>query len=444
MKTRQSARSLAIFAMALAAIPSTTTRAQTQPPLPRYTIVDLGSLAGGTSSQAGFVSNNNLIIGESSMADGTLRATLWGGPFRIDIGPHGVNSLGIAINEKGQVSLDAESTAKDPHNENFCGFGTGLKCFAYLLQGGVTTRLPTLGGNNAEVGNINNRGEIVGTAENSTLDPACAPGVAFDGTGPQVLDYKAVIWGPTAGSIRELRPLPGDTVGVGLWINDSSQVAGQSGTCDTSILPPIAYAAHAVVWDSDSSVHDLGNLGSKAVNTALSINNQGSVAGTSSLSDDATPFSGVHAFLWTKAAGKMQDLGTLPGDVASTGLGINDADDVVGVSNAPDGSTRAFLWHAGIIRDLNDLVPSNSPLLLMFASWINSSGWIVGFGTTEKGDVHGFLAISSNGPTARADDVEIGLPASFRAAAAAAFLRNANPGEAALAAWQWARGHRRP
>jgi hypothetical protein len=57
--------------------------------------------------------------------------------------------------------------------------------------------LPTLGGNNGTVGQINNLGEVAGIAENSTRDPECPPGVAFTGTGPQVLDFEAVIWGPS-------------------------------------------------------------------------------------------------------------------------------------------------------------------------------------------------------------------------------------------------------
>jgi hypothetical protein len=59
-----------------------------------------------------------------------------------------------------------------------------------------------------------------------------------------------------------MRTLPGhDTVGIAMSMNDHGQAVGSSGTCDTSALPPLAYGSHAVLWETDGSVHDLGNLG---------------------------------------------------------------------------------------------------------------------------------------------------------------------------------------
>lgn len=367
-------------------------------PQPRYAVIDLGTLTGGDFSQAGFLSNSGIVAGVSTARDGNQHAVIWGGPLRMDIGAPGVNSGAFGFNEKGQVSIQGESSAKDPHNENFCAYGTGLKCLAFLWQRGVRTQLPTLGGNNSTVGNINNRGEMIGIAENSTLDPACPPGVSMSGTGPQVLDFEAVIWGPKEGDIRELRPLAGDTVGMAVWINEGGQAVGASGTCANTNLPPLAYGPHAVLWEKDGSAHDLGNLGSTALNMALSINNQGDVTGTSSLTDSGSPAGDIRAFLWTRQAGKMQNLGALPGDVASVGQGINDAGDVVGTSFDADGNPRAFLWKNGVMSDLNDLVPDNSPLYLLFGGGINSRGEIASFGVQKSAphEIHAYLAIPSN------------------------------------------------
>lgn len=262
-------------------------------------------------------------------------------------------------------------------------------------------QLPTLGGNNSTLGNINSKGEIAGATENSTRDPDCPTAVTVAGTGPQYFDYEAVVWGPTPGTIRELKPLPGDTVGMSLWINDNSQAVGASGTCANTVLPPLSFGQHAVLWDADGTAHDLGNLGSKVINMALSINNQGQVTGVSAVNDQAMPSNGTHAFLWTSAAG-IQDLGTLPGDAATVGSMINDAGDVVGPSFDPSGNPRAYLWRNGVMNDLNNLVAGNSPLYLLFSTAINSYGEISGFGATEKGDVHGFLAVPIAGAAARA------------------------------------------
>src|SRR5262245_64413684 len=92
-------------------------------PQGRYRIVDLGTLPGGHFSQATGVNNSSLVTGLSSIADGTQRGVLWGGVLRIDVGPAGVNSGVFGVNEKGQLSVQAESQDLDPNNENFCAYG---------------------------------------------------------------------------------------------------------------------------------------------------------------------------------------------------------------------------------------------------------------------------------------------------------------------------------
>jgi probable HAF family extracellular repeat protein len=359
---------------------------------PRYTVYDLGVLPGGASSSANYLGDSRLIAGNAADAHGTQQAVFWWGPFMMNMGTPGLNSGIFGVNSGVQASVQTEISTKDPNHENFCGYGTDLECVAALYYRSVLTPLPTLGGNNATVGNINSKGEIAGAAETSTRDPDCPPTPLPGGTGPLVLDYEAAVWGPKPGDVRELKPLTGDTVGIALWINDRSQAVGASGTCANSALPPVAYGAHAVLWDADGTAHDLGNLGSTVINMALSINNQGQVAGVSALNDHAMPGNGTHAFLWTSQTG-MRDLGAVSDDAASVGTMINDAGDVVGVSFDSGGNPRAFLWHDGTMSDLNDLAVGTPPLYLLFSTAINAHGEISGFGVTEKGDLHGFLAV---------------------------------------------------
>jgi probable HAF family extracellular repeat protein len=383
-------------------------------PQPHYTVTDLGPM-GSPFSQATFVNNNGLVTGVEAAPDGTQHAVLWYRGLMTDIskpGLGGPNSGAGGANELGQVIGGAETSHKDPNDENFCGYGTGLQCLAFLWQNGVMTPLPTLGGTNAGYGQINNLGQVAGYAENSTRDPeGCA--VALNGTGPQVLDFEPVIWGPRPGEIRELPPLAGDTVGVAFSINDNGQTVGMSGLCGNTVLPGPSAAPHAVLWEKDGAVHDLGNLGgtsNPAVlavgNAAFSINNQGQVAGFSALAESkSTGCPGVppnplcfpfHPFLWTRETG-MRDLGVLPGDFVGAGLGMNNKGQVVGPSfSAPgptSGSPRAFLWRDGVMSDLNALVPADSPLYLLLAYGINDVGEIAGFGVqTSTGDIHAFLA----------------------------------------------------
>jgi probable HAF family extracellular repeat protein len=95
----------------------------------------------------------------------------------------------------------------------------------------------------------------------------------------------------------------------------------------------------------------------------------------------------------------MQDLGTLPGDVASGGTWINDSGVVVGPSFDAMGNPRAFVWRNGVMTDLNTLVPADSPLYLLWAACVNSRGEIAGFGATNSGEVHAFLATPGSGAT---------------------------------------------
>lgn len=93
----------------------------------------------------------------------------------------------------------------------------------------------------------------------------------------------------------------------------------------------------------------------------------------------------------------MTDLGTLPGDVNSAALAINERGEVVGGSVDAMGNLRPFLRANGVMMDLGTLVPVNSAVVPVFASMINSHGEIVGFGLTGDGDVHAFLATPSSG-----------------------------------------------
>jgi probable HAF family extracellular repeat protein len=203
-----------------------------------------------------------------------------------------------------------------------------------------------------------------------------------------VLQFKPVIWEKR--EIQELPTFAGDPDGVAFGINDNGQVVGSSGTCTTFSLNTFTnlLPLHALLWQK-GAVTDLGNLGGAMNNNiAFAVNNQGKAVGVSDLPGDTT----FHAFLWTRETG-MQDLSTLPGDVASVGLGIDDKGKIVGVSLDASFNLRPFLRQNGVMTDLNTLIPADSPLFLLIAEVINSRGEIAGSGVqTSTGEVHGFLA----------------------------------------------------
>ncbi|MGA9108083.1 MAG: hypothetical protein ACLP6W_13395 [Bryobacteraceae bacterium] len=62
------------------------------------------------------------------------------------------------------------------------------------------------------------------------------------------------------------------------------------------------------------------------------------------------------------------------------GQEINDSGVLVVPSFDAAGNPQAFVWWNGTMTDLNTLVPADSPLYLLFADSVNSSGEIAGFG----------------------------------------------------------------
>ena len=261
-------------------------------PILSYSVTDLGTLPGGSFSQGGFLANNGIVAGVSDVAGGAQHAALFQFGGAIDIVPSslaGVNSGAFGINSSGVVDGATETTAADPNGEEFCAYGTHRVCKAFVWENGATDSPPTLGGNNATVGNINRRGQVVGISETGVMDHNCVA--------PQVFQWEAVIWGPKQGSIRKLAPLSGDTVSEALWINDSGQAVGASGTCDNLSLPPLSTGPHAVLWNADGTPVDLGNLGGTTSsfgvsNIALAINNPGQVVGASPVPGNKN----VHAY----------------------------------------------------------------------------------------------------------------------------------------------------
>ena len=347
-----------------------------------YSVTDLGTL-GGTFSVAFSVNNKGWVDGSATLpGDQNQHAFLWIDGLMIDLGTLGGpnSSATFPLNERGQVPGAAETSTPDPLGEEFCdflGFSTHLVCLPFLWQNSVMVPLSIskLGGNNGVANEVNNRGQVVGEAENATLDPTCqAP----------TLQMKPVVW--ENGEIRELLTFPGDLDGAALVINDQGQIAGFSGTgvCANEFL-------HAFLWQN-GTVRDLGNLGGTTGNNPQDINNQSQVVGFSDLPGDAT----IHGFLWQN--GKMSDLGTLPGDFLSFASGINDVGRVVGQSCDISFNCRAFVWQNGVMTDLNNLIPAGSGLFVLGAFSINFGGQIVGLALQENtGEVHAFLATPTHG-----------------------------------------------
>jgi len=190
----------------------------------------------------------------------------------------------------------------------------------------------------------------------------------------------AVVWDGNH-KILDLGTL-GGTNSQAYGVNCDGVVVGSSGTTDDA-------TTDAFVWDQEFGMQDLGTLGG-SIAQAAAINCSGQVVGFSSLPDDLE----THAFLYTN--GSMKDLGTLGGGY-SQATAVNDLGRVVGFSNtAGDRETHAFLWtRRQGMQDLNKLIPANSGWDLQAASSINNRGRIFGVGRI-KGQSHAFVLIPAS------------------------------------------------
>ena len=343
---------------------------------PQYSVTDLGVLGKGNNSSSFDMNSIGWVAGSSNLVpNGPQHAFIWygAGPL-FDLGTLGGPNSGVdGPNLYGEAAGSSEISKLDPDNEDFCGFGTHMQCLGLIWRYGKLTALPNLpDGRNGNAFGVNNLGEVVGWTENGVRDSTCVKATPF-----QVFQFEAVKWEPN-GQLHELPPLKGDTVAFSMGINDFGQAVGSSGTCSTQGLPPANVTGlHAVLWEPDGTPKYLGTLGDKdhtMSNNASSINELGDVVGTSEYTDGT-----VHSFLWTRTTG-MHDIGTLPGafvTVAGCCRTVNNRDEVVGFSIDANGIT-AFLWRDGRMKDLNTLIPANSPWHLLGAYSINDEGEIAG------------------------------------------------------------------
>src|SRR5215469_28961 len=361
----------------------------------RYSVTDLGSE--GTDNLGCAMSLNNQ--GWTEIMAGVLapaqvdflfgqilsgRAVIDVDGVKTDLGTlGGPNSWMMwgEINGSGQVVGDSETAAPDPNGEDVCLFGTHLTCRPFLWQPsnisarpalGKMSALPTLGGNNGQASAINNSGQIVGFAEDGTVDQTCPANTTNDMTD------RPVLW--ENGTAQALPTVDNNPDGVANWINDQGEAVGYSGNCSTTL--------HAVSWrdGTPTVLPDLGTGGN-----AFGVNNRGQIAGAVGSADGTTQTGAI----WQN--GRLTSFSLLPGDFGGIATGVNDQGQVVGSNYDSNFNwSHAFIWDGNVVTDLNKLLPANSNRLAVMANKINERGQISGMAIVrsgpDAGSIHAFLA----------------------------------------------------
>lgn len=328
---------------------------------PRYSVADLGTLPGGHGTEPRAINSRGEVVGVTSRTGGPRVAFLYRDGAMTELGAS--PSEAWDINDRGDIVGSAAAADRSRH-----------AMWWQAAEGRAGADPIDLGIGVARC--INERGQIVGQLAGGSL------------RNPSPSDRKAgTIVRVEAGRVG-FRP---ERVSELVAINDRGQMIGSVQGLTTEVYP-----VRGLLWDVGEAI-DLGNLGAPHCHPAA-LNDAGQAAGTSTYAAvprGIAPLYLGHAFLWQR--GKMLDLGAIGAGRNSGALGLNESGQVVGWSetegggNQPAGGPRvAFLYRDGRIIDLNRLIPPDSGWILREARAINDRGQIVGLGT--RGDeVRGFL-----------------------------------------------------
>jgi probable HAF family extracellular repeat protein len=327
------------------------------------TVTNLGSLPGTDNCSVATSINANEEIagyGENGVVDPLIgirevRALVWEDDEIMDLGTFGGNqSLLGNINNRGQVAGSATNTISDPFSLYYLvgGWTTGTQTRAFLWQNGKKQDLGTLGGPDAAGLFVNERGQVVGESyTNSTPNPT---------TGLPTLD--PFLW--EKGTMIDLGSL-GGTLGLATLLNNRGDVVGTSNLAGDQ-------TSHPFLWH-DGKLVDLftATIGGSPI-TVNQLSENGEIVGGA-----AFPNRSFDAYLWRN--GVATDLGTVGGDCFSEAVALNSVSQVVGYSQACDmSSQRSFLWENGSMVDLNTLIRPDPDLQLVETIAINDQGEIAG------------------------------------------------------------------
>lgn len=243
---------------------------------------------------------------------------------------------------------------------------------------------------------LNNAGQVVGYNDGAVLwqnggliglgaansSNALAVNDAGQVAGYRILggsNFHAFVWDPSLG-FTDLGTLPNRPYSQAADLNEVGQVVGRSqGTNVASSLE----GAHAFLWDSSNGMQDLGTFGQNS-STATAINQPGQVVGFAQYSQSGmTTFATQNAAFFRDSSGATTLLGTLPGQLYSKALDINDLGQVAG--SAGDYQVlphsvlyrpqEAFVWQNGVMTGLG----KPAGYLRSEAVANNNAGQVVGF-----------------------------------------------------------------
>ena len=310
-----------------------------------YSVIDLGTLRGGTMSRANDINASGDVVGWGDVPGGSQRAFRWRSGDMKDLGtlPGFLDSRANGINVLGTIVGSASSVSEE-------------RAVLWKPDGTLV-----------DLGHLDAPGWTVATAVN---DKNIVVGYTLRNVGPP--------WKPMI-KTHAFRLTPnGMKLGLSLTLDHSVAydinirgiIAGSAGALGSE---------HAYIWSSSGVGVDLGTLGG-AWAEAYAISDAGVVVGISE-----TAAAEIHGFRWTAAAG-MVDLG-LANDNWNA-VDVSHFGRIVGnrYGGVTDGKHGFMRVPAGFAY-LDGLIP-NGPRT---TSAVNRCGWIVGQAASAAGPWHAVL-----------------------------------------------------
>ena len=329
-----------------------------------YYLSDLGSM-GGLVSQARSISEHADVAGWA-MVDQDPLAVLYepAGPVSLGTLAGYTQSYAYGMNASGRIV-------------GSCG-NEGSTSTAAMYYGGSWSNLGSLGGAFACAEAINTTGQAVGNAGFDPANPAARRAFRItpadtDGDGHGDLWYRDANADGLNDLMQDLGTL-GGTSSSAQSINDAGDVVGSSSTSGLT---------HAFLYRRSAMV-DIGSLHGQP-SYATDINSAGRVVGYTLCTDEGAP--GLRGFVFEDVDDDLQadhgELSLLPqGAGEDVAFAINDAGVVVGRTTIDGYMERACVWSDGGAFNLNDLIPTDSEMILYEARDINNAGQIVGTGVS--------------------------------------------------------------
>jgi uncharacterized membrane protein len=284
-----------------------------------YTITDLGTLSGQSSSVATSINNLGRVVGISyNSSDGSFADSVSG-------------------------------TAQPPR---FTQTGNGAQSFLY--SGGQTSPINPTGG---LAMSINDSGQVVGGPFTSINNAGQYVGGGFAGViNPNDSTAAQLVSG---GSSTTLQFTP-------YAINDAGQIVGL-----TVVDAHGGTDFHPVLYENGQVTDLFSKVGSGEFvdGRAVAINTNGDVLIT------VQPMGGTEqSYIYHTSTGTVTDLTALPGGSGMIAAALNSSDQAVG---------NGFLYSNGSMRSLLGLLPVSSGWSNLNATGINDAGQIVGQGTFD-------------------------------------------------------------